>query len=169
WESGPSRIEDGEVGRGLSRGRKRVRRATAHLSFRPMARSFRSDNNAGITDDALRAQADANAGNAKGYGDDEWTARARAAFEGLFGRSVDAFFVATGTAANCLALACLTRPWQRVLCHAHSHLNDDESTAPELFTSCRVTTIEPAGVERAGPFPAPVRSKLTADDVERAA
>lgn len=143
-----------------------------------MPRSFRSDNNAGITDDALRALVDANASHAKGYGDDEWTARAVRAFRDLFGADVDVHFVATGTAANCLALACMTKPWQRVLCHSHAHLNDDESTAPEFFTGCRVTVIEPhplvegigEGLHAADPrFAEPIPSRLTPADVERAA
>lgn len=136
-----------------------------------MTRSFRSDNNAGMTDDALAALVEANAGHAKGYGDDAWTARAGEAFRALFGARVEAHFVATGTAANCLGLACLTEPWQRVLCHSHAHLNDDESTAPEFYTSARVTVIEPGPVkgEFDQRFPAPIASKLTPEDVERAA
>ncbi|MGP1310996.1 MAG: threonine aldolase family protein, partial [Phycisphaerales bacterium] len=136
-----------------------------------MPRSFRSDNNAGITDDALRAIAEANEGHAKGYGDDEWTARAVAAFRDLFDAPADVHLVATGTAANCLALACLTSPWQRTLCHSHAHLNDDESTAPEFYTSTRVTVIEPGNLSASVDqrFPAPIASKLTPDDVRRAA
>ena len=45
------------------------------------------------------------------------------------------WFVANGTAANLLAIASLTEPWQRVICHGHSHYNDDESTAPERLTA----------------------------------
>ncbi len=136
-----------------------------------MTRSFRSDNNAGLTDEALAALVEANAGHAKGYGDDAWTARAVGAFHALFGAPVDVHFVATGTAANCLGLACLTEPWQRVLCHSHAHLNDDESTAPEFYASARVTVIEPGAVggESDSRFPAPIASKLTPGDVERAA
>jgi threonine aldolase len=136
-----------------------------------MTRSFRSDNNAGLTEDALAALVEANAGHAKGYGDDAWTARAVEAFRAAFGAPVEVHFVATGTAANCLALACLTKPWQRVLCHSHAHLNDDESTAPEFYTSTRVTVIDPAVVDDgADPrFPSPIASKLTPGDVERAA
>jgi threonine aldolase len=136
-----------------------------------MNRSFRSDNNAGLTDEALAALVEANAGHAKGYGDDAWTARAVEAFRGLFGAPVEVHLVATGTAANCLALACLTRPWQRVLCHSHAHLNDDESTAPEFYTSARVTVIEPDAVDSDANlrFPPPIASKLTPGDVERAA
>ncbi|MEC9374647.1 MAG: aminotransferase class I/II-fold pyridoxal phosphate-dependent enzyme, partial [Planctomycetota bacterium] len=121
-------------------------------------RTFRSDNNAGMCPEALAALQEANsAGHATGYGDDAWTAEAVAQFRRIFGEETAVFFVATGTIANVLSIACLTEGWQRIICHSHSHLNDDESTAPELFTGCRVTTVEKR------------ESKLTAEDVERAA
>ena len=60
-------------------------------------------------------------------------------FRELFASEVEVFFVATGTAANTLAIASLTEPWQRVVCHRHAHWNDDESTAPERITLCRTT------------------------------
>jgi len=118
-------------------------------------RSFRSDNNAGLCPEALRAITSCAAGHAVGYGGDEWTTRAEARFRDLFGEDSRVFFVATGTIANNLAIAAMTEPWQRVLCHSNSHWNDDESTAPELFTRCRTTTIESQS------------SKLTVDDPTR--
>ncbi len=104
-------------------------------------RTFRSDNNAGLCPEALRALHDCNQGHALGYSDDDWSARAVASFRRFFSADTHAFFVPTGTAANTLAIAALTKPWQRILCHEHAHLNDDESTAPELFTHCRLTPI----------------------------
>ncbi|QOJ16244.1 MAG: threonine aldolase [Phycisphaeraceae bacterium] len=118
-------------------------------------RTFRSDNNAGLCPEALRAMIDANDGSHQvGYGDDVFTARAVAAFHDLFGHEAAVFFVATGTAANTLTVTALTEPWQRVLCHAHSHLSDDESTAPERFSHCRMTVIRTES------------SKLTVEDVQ---
>ena len=119
--------------------------------------SFRSDNNAGLCPEALHAIGEANAGHHVAYGDDEYTARAVAAFRNLFGADVEVFFVATGTAANTLAIAALTDPWQQILCHAHSHVNDDESTAPERLTHCRVVPIHSDS------------PTLTPDDIRRAA
>lgn len=52
----------------------------------------------------------------------------------IFERDVEVLPVSTGTAANCLSLAALTPPWGSVLCHPDSHINIDESTAPEFFT-----------------------------------
>jgi threonine aldolase len=114
--------------------------------------NFRSDNNAGLCPEALTALIEAAKGDAVAYGGDDVTARASARMAGLFGGDAAVFFVATGTAANTLAIAALTEPWQRVLCHRHSHYNDDESTAPERITMCRTTPIDPvADPTRLGP------------------
>ncbi len=124
-------------------------------------RTFRSDNNAGVCPEALDAMlAAARDDHAMGYGGDGATDRAVAAFRALLGDSARVFFVGTGTAANTLAIAAMTRPWQRVLGHAHSHWNDDESTAPELFTGCRTTLIHTEALQRG--------SRLTPDDIRRA-
>ena len=73
----------------------------------------------------------------------------------IFGDETGVWFVATGTAANTLAVASLTQPWQEVLCHVHSHYNNDESTAPERISHCRTVQVrtessklEPADIER---------------------
>ncbi len=107
--------------------------------------NLRSDNNAGLLPEAVAGLLAAAAGDAVGYGDDTFTQQAQAAIQSLFGRETAAFFVATGTAANTLAVASLTEPWQRVLCHAESHWYDDESTAPERVTLCRSTPVTPVG------------------------
>jgi threonine aldolase len=122
--------------------------------------TFRSDNNAGVCPEALEAMTEAATGSVVGYGDDVWTERATAAMRDLFGADVHVFFVATGTAANTLAIASMSEPWERTLCYEQAHLNDDESTAPELMTGCRLTTVAPAKEWS---------SKLTPGDIERAA
>src|SRR6185437_6875867 len=43
--------------------------------------------------------------------------------------------VATGTAANALALSAIVNPWDAVFCHEEAHIHDDECGAPELFTA----------------------------------
>ena len=122
------------------------------------AHTFRSDNNAGLCPEALAALVDAAGGHQVGYGDDDHSAAAVAELRRLFGDDLAVAFVATGTAANTLAVAALTEPWQRVLCHSHAHWNDDESTAPERLTHCRTTPITP----RADP------TRLAPDDLDRA-
>ena len=44
------------------------------------------------------------------------------------------FFVATGGAANSLALAQMTPSWGMILCHREAHIQMDECGAPEFFT-----------------------------------
>ncbi len=120
-------------------------------------RRLRSDNNAGMTPEALQAVIDVHRDHCAAYGDDEHTAAAVAELRRLFGDRTSVGFVATGTAANTLAIAALTQPWQQVVCHLHSHYNDDESTAPERITHCRTVQVrtessklEPADIERVG-------------------
>jgi threonine aldolase len=110
--------------------------------------NLRSDNNAGLIPEALAGLIAAAGGLAVGYGDDRFTTDAIAAIRALFGEQTVVAFVATGTAANTLAIASLTEPWQRVLCHSDSHRYDDESTAPERVTLCRSTPLTPAGDDR---------------------
>jgi threonine aldolase len=96
---------------------------------------FASDNGSAVPSEILAALARANDGPAMGYGADAVTARARAAVRDAFEAPEAAVhFVATGTAANALALATLTPPWGAVFCHAEAHVNTDECGAPEMFT-----------------------------------
>jgi threonine aldolase len=95
--------------------------------------NFASDNAAGIAPEILAAVARANEGPALAYGHDDWTARLERRFADMFERDVAVFLVATGTAANALALAHLTPPWGAVLCHDESHIATDECGAPEFF------------------------------------
>ena len=95
---------------------------------------FASDNTAGAPQPVLDAVLRANEGFAPSYGADEWTARAAGLMNELFEREVAVFLVATGTAANALALGCLTPPFGAVLCHAESHLHEEECGAPEFYT-----------------------------------
>ena len=73
--------------------------------------TFCSDNCAGLCPEARRAIADIS-GHAASYGDDASTAEAVGALQRIFGAETSAWFVATGTAANTLAIASLTQPWQ---------------------------------------------------------
>lgn len=96
--------------------------------------NFGSDNHSGTSEQVLETMMEANHGFTHGYGDDAWTRKAAAELQRVFECELDVYFVATGTAANCLALSCLAQPWQTILCHAGSHILIDESTAPEFFT-----------------------------------
>ncbi|MFN7222901.1 MAG: threonine aldolase family protein [Paracoccaceae bacterium] len=97
---------------------------------------FASDNASAATPEVMDAVLRANAGYTRGYGADEVTARVTSEIRRIFS-APDAVvhLVATGTAANALALACLVDPWQAVFCHSHAHIVEDECGAPEFFTN----------------------------------
>jgi threonine aldolase len=103
---------------------------------------FYSDNTATLCPEILAAITEANRGLAKAYGDDAWTQRLDAALGAFFGAPVRAFAVATGTAANSLALATLTPPYGAVFAHDEAHIVRDECGAPEFFSGgARVTAV----------------------------
>jgi threonine aldolase len=94
---------------------------------------FFSDNAAPAHPKVLEAIAAANRIDTA-YDGDEWSRRLDGAFSDLFGTEVRAFWVTTGTAANCLALAALCPPYRAVLCHRDAHIEVDEAGAPGFFT-----------------------------------
>jgi len=95
--------------------------------------NFASDNTAGVAPRMMDAIGKAADGFALGYGNDDVTRGVERRFGEMFEREVAVFLVATGTAANALALAHVTPPWRGVLCHASSHIVTDECGAPEFF------------------------------------
>lgn len=106
------------------------------------SRGFASDNFAGVHPRVMEAILACNQGHAMAYGDDPWTARARAAFDRLFGRPVTTHFVFNGTAANNLSLLTFAKPHGAVLCSETAHVLVDESTAPERTLGMRLTPIQ---------------------------
>ncbi|MBW0445125.1 aminotransferase class I/II-fold pyridoxal phosphate-dependent enzyme [bacterium M00.F.Ca.ET.228.01.1.1] len=96
--------------------------------------NFGSDNQSGVSAQVLESLVAASSGDAGSYGSDEWTKRAEKALAETFDHDVRAFFVATGTAANCLALSALAKPWDAIVCHSQAHVAVDEVSAPELFS-----------------------------------
>ncbi|KUO55056.1 MAG: threonine aldolase [Sphingomonadales bacterium BRH_c42] len=54
-------------------------------------------------------------------------------FSDLFGRPCAALWVATGTAANCLALGTMVAPHGGVVCHEEAHIEADEGGAPGFY------------------------------------
>jgi threonine aldolase len=94
---------------------------------------FFSDNAAPAHPKVLEAIAAANRLDTA-YDGDEWSRRLDGAFSDLFGTEVRAFWVTTGTAANCLALAALCPSYRGILCHKDAHIEMDEAGAPGFFT-----------------------------------
>ena len=95
---------------------------------------FFSDNAAPAHPKVLEAIAQANRMDTA-YDGDAWSQRLDNAFSDLFGTDVRAFWVTTGTAANCLALSALCPPYRGILCHKDAHIEVDEAGAPGFFTS----------------------------------
>jgi threonine aldolase len=96
--------------------------------------NFRSDTSAPAAPEVLAALAEVNAGPAPAYGEDRWSQAMQARFCELFERQVHVFPVATGTAANAIALASLVQPWGAVLAHREGHVDVDECGAPEFYS-----------------------------------
>lgn len=113
--------------------------------------NFRSDNEAGAHPAILEAVARAlgpKGGMAPSYGADEWTQRVERRLRDIFDKhDLLAYPVATGTAANALALACCTPPWGTIYCHPEAHIGVDEANAPEFFAGgAKLTPVPgPAG------------------------
>ncbi len=94
-----------------------------------------SDNTGPALPQVMAALAGANTGHVPSYGADDLSARATALVREVFEAPEAAvLFVATGTAANALALSTLAQPWQTVFCTPLAHIHTDECHAPEFFT-----------------------------------
>jgi len=79
------------------------------------------------------------------------------AFSDLFERDVRAFWVLTGTAANCLALAALCPGYGGIICHKDAHIEVDEAGAPGFFADgAKLMLVDGPG------------AKLSADSVDAA-
>jgi threonine aldolase len=96
---------------------------------------FRSDNTGAAAPQIIEAIAAANTGTAAGYGGDEWTTALQQRFSDLFETKVRVFPVATGTAANALALASIVPPFGAVYCSPIAHIETSEGNATGFFGS----------------------------------
>lgn len=96
------------------------------------ARAFLSDNAAPVHPQVWAAMRAADASDAP-YDNDALSQRLDAAFSAAFGREVAVLWAATGTAANCLALAAMVPPHGAVVCHREAHIEVDEGGAPGFY------------------------------------
>ena len=105
---------------------------------------FASDNGGPAAPEVIAAITRANEGVAMPYGNDPIMDSVRAKIRDIF-EAPDAavYLVATGTAANSLALASLVQPWETIYCHRIAHIEEDECGAPEFFTGgSKLTLLE---------------------------
>ncbi len=103
---------------------------------------FASDNSGPVHPEVLAALAEANQGYQMAYGADVLMNEVRDQIRGIFeapGAAV--YLVATGTAANSLALATLSQPWETVFCSPVAHIHEDECNAPEFYSGAKLTIV----------------------------
>jgi threonine aldolase len=93
---------------------------------------FLSDNAASVHPAVWAAMQAADAPDAP-YDGDALSRRLDDAFAALFGRPCAVLWVASGTAANCLALAAMVDPHRGVICHREAHIETDECGAPGFY------------------------------------
>jgi threonine aldolase len=108
---------------------------------------FFSDNAAPVHPKVMQAIADANVIDTA-YDGDAWSQKLDAAFSEVFDHKVAVLWVATGTAANCLALGSLVQPHQGIICHREAHIEVDECGAPGFYTGgAKLMLVEGAGAK----------------------
>jgi threonine aldolase len=95
---------------------------------------FASDNWSGAHPKIAASLTRHASGFASAYGTSDLDKAVEDRFSEIFEREVAVFFVATGTAANSLALASVARAGGVSFCHADAHVNADEGGAPEFLT-----------------------------------
>jgi threonine aldolase len=103
--------------------------------------SLSSENYAGIHPVILNAIIECNNGHQRSYGNDDYTAKARAVIKEHFSSDAEAHFVMNGTGANVFALGTMTRSYNAIVCSDMAHVFVSESTAVEAFTGCRLLLV----------------------------
>lgn len=98
----------------------------------PVTRLF-SDNAAAVHPKVMEAMARANHVDTA-YDGDALSQSLDGAFSDLFETACEVIWVATGTAANSIALAQFVRPWQAIVCHEEAHIEVDECGAPGFYS-----------------------------------
>ncbi len=103
---------------------------------------FASDNSGPAHPSVMEALTRANEGYRFGYGADAEMDRVRDMIRDLFEAPEAAvYLVATGTAANSIALGTLAQPWETIFCTKLSHINEDECNAPEFYSGAKLTMV----------------------------
>lgn len=103
---------------------------------------FASDNAGPVHPKVMESLVNANLGYAPGYGNDPIMEQVRAQVRDVFEAPEAAvFLVATGTAANSLLLATMSKPWQTIFCADISHVQEDECNAPEFYSGAKLTLV----------------------------
>jgi threonine aldolase len=118
---------------------------------------FASDNWAGAAPEIIDAVSRESSRYGAAYGGSAADDAIRKRFCEIFERDVAVFLVGTGTAANALVLASVSKPGGAVFAHVESHVYDDECGGPNFM----------AGGIRLLPLPGK-HGKFTADALQKA-
>lgn len=103
---------------------------------------FASDNTSGAAPEVMAAILKANEGYERSYGADAAMERVTALVREVFeAPQAEVRLVATGTAANALAIASHCPPWGAVFCHTHAHIAEDECNAPEFYSGAKLVLV----------------------------
>jgi threonine aldolase len=103
---------------------------------------FASDNTSGAAPEVMAAVIKANDGYDRSYGADAAMGRVTALVREIFeAPEAVVHLVATGTAANALAIATHCQPWGAVFCHTHAHVAEDECNAPEFYSGAKLILV----------------------------
>ena len=127
---------------------------------------FFSDNAASVHPAVLDALVAANNVDTA-YDGDALSRALDARFSDLFETPVVALWVATGTAANALALAALCPPYRGVVCHHDGHIQNDEAGAPEFYAGGGKLLLADGPGAKLTPETLTARLDAIADDVHR--
>ncbi|OBT44071.1 hypothetical protein VE00_04517 [Pseudogymnoascus sp. WSF 3629] len=107
---------------------------------------FASDNWAGVHPAISARLAQEGGGYAPAYGTSDLDSELERLFNEIFECEVAVFFVATGTASNCLALTLESKPGGVVFAHREAHIIADECGAPEYLSGqLRIATVDGPG------------------------
>jgi threonine aldolase len=107
----------------------------------PTARSFASDNQAGVHPEVVEAIVAANGGHQTAYGDDAYTERLRDVVQSRFGERAEIYPVVNGTGANVVGLQAMCERWSAVICAESAHINGDEGGAPEKVAGLKLLPV----------------------------
>jgi threonine aldolase len=97
--------------------------------------NFKSDNEAPAHPAIMEALVRANEGYATAYSQDRFSRALDERFSEVFGTECHVLPIATGTAANSIAIAEISPPWGAVMCHELAHIHNDENGAPEFYSA----------------------------------
>lgn len=96
---------------------------------------FASDNSGPVHGAIMEALAKVNQGYAMPYGADAVMDDVRDKIRTIFeAPKAEVYLVATGTAANSLALSTFCQPFETVFCSPVAHIHEDECNAPEFYS-----------------------------------